>query len=186
MFSFVFCYKIILRKLCKMQKRNFVKWRLNSGDFDLSIRSSLFLGSRSPVRASRVSDTPFPGGSPFFCTLCLVQPSPRSNTPLPGGGFRRLRAAGTVSKRIDTPYGGFYPLGTPSSALLGIPRRTERLRRSYLCSGPKKGTAVPLPIHRPQSAIPFTATLKPLELCYIQLRKTRAICRDNAATARKT
>ena len=33
------------------------------------------------------------------------------------GEFRRLRTAGTVSKRIDTPYGGFYPLGTPSSAL---------------------------------------------------------------------
>ena len=102
------------------------------------------------------------------------------------GEFRALRSAGTVSKRIDTPYGGFYPLGTPSSALLGIPRRTERLHRSYLCSGPKKGTAVPLPAHRPQSAIPFTATLKPLKLCYTQLRKTSAICRDNAATARKT
>ena len=89
----------------------------------------------------------------------------RSNTPFPGGGFRRLRAAGTVSKRIDTPYGGFYPLGTPSSALLGIPRSTERLHRSYLCSGPKKGTAVPLPARRPQSAIPFTAALKPLEFC---------------------
>ena len=71
---------------------------------------------------------------------------------------------GTVSKRIDTPYGGFYPLGTPSSALLEIPRRTER-KRSYLCSGPKKGTAVPLPIHRPQSAIPFTTALGPLALC---------------------
>ena len=48
-----------------------------------------------------------------------------------GLGFRRLRAAGTVSKRIDTPYGGFYPLGTPSSALLGYLGATER-KRSYL------------------------------------------------------
>ena len=61
----------------------------------------------------------------------------RSNTPLPGWGFRRLRAAGTVSKRIDTPYGGFYPLGTPSSALLGYLGATER-KRSYLEVGPKK------------------------------------------------
>ena len=53
------------------------------------------------------------------------------------GEFRALRSAGTVSKRIDTPYGGFYPLGTPSSALLGYLGATER-KRSYLEVGPKK------------------------------------------------
>ena len=78
-----------------------------------------------------------PGGSAFSCTLFMVQPSCVSNTPLPGWGFRRLRTAGTVSKRIDTPYGGFYPLGTPSSALLGYLGATER-KRSYLEVGPKK------------------------------------------------
>ena len=34
--------------------------------------------------------------------------------------------------------------------------------------------------------IPLSAALKPLELCYTQLRKTRAICRDYAATMQKT
>ena len=64
---------------------------------------------------------------------------------------------------------------------------TER-KRSYLEVGPKKGTAVPLPIHRLglTPPIPFTAALKPLEFCYTQLRKTHAICRDSAATMRKT
>ena len=147
---------------------------------------ALFTARRSPVHARRVRATPQLGGSPFLGNLYAVHASRVSDTPLPGWGFRALRSAGTISKRIDTPYGGFYPLGTPSSALFGIPRRTERLCRSYLCSGPKKGTAVPLPAHRPQSAIPFTATLKPLKLCYTQLRKTSAICRDYAATARKT
>ena len=148
-------------------------------------------------------------GSPFSCPLFMVQPSREAirrqwaaallsalftwctRVALAirrcrAGGFRRLRTAGTVSKRIDTPYGGFYPLGTPSSALLGIPRSDGT--QAFLLRGgtEKRRTAVPLPIRRPQSAIPFTATLKPLELCYTQLRKTRAICRDNAATMRKT
>ncbi len=125
--------------------------------------------SAAALRCTRVAAaySPQPGGSPFLGIRSLVQPSCVSNTPLPGGEFRRLRAAGTFSKRIDTPYGGFYPLGTPSSALLGIPRRTERLCRSYLCSGPKKGTAVPLPARRLglTPTIPLSATLKPLTVC---------------------
>ena len=76
-------------------------------------------------------------GSQFPGSRRPVQPSCVSNTPLPGWGFRRLRTAGTVSKRIDTPYGGFYPLGTPSSALFGSLGATER-KRSYLEVGPKK------------------------------------------------
>ena len=62
------------------------------------------------VQPSRVSDTPFLGSSPFLGTLYMVHTSCVSNTPLPGWGFRRLRTAGTVSKRIDTPYGGL-PVG---------------------------------------------------------------------------
>ena len=102
------------------------------------VRDAMLCGSRRPVHARRLSAAPHLGGSLFLGTLYMVHTSCVSNTPFPGWGFRRLRTAGTVSKRIDTPYGGFYPLGTPSSALFGIPRRTERLRRSYLCSGPKK------------------------------------------------
>ena len=67
------------------------------------------------------------------------------------------------TKGVDTY--GFYPSCESPRFPLFLSRRTERLRRSYLSSGPKKGTAVPLPVHRPQSAIPFTAALKPLELC---------------------
>ena len=70
-------------------------------------------------------------------------------------------------------------------SLLGYLGATER-KRSYIEVGPKKGTAVPLPVRRPQSAIPFPAALKPLALCYTQLRKTSAICRDYAATTRET
>ena len=54
------------------------------------------------------------------------------------GEFRALRSAGTVSKRIDTPYGGFYPLGTPSSALLGRPR-SDGTQAFLLRGGTEKG-----------------------------------------------
>ena len=57
-----------------------------------------------------------------------------------------------------------YPLGTPSSALFGKPR-SDGTQAFLLRGGTEKGTAVPLPARRPQSAIPFTAALKPLELC---------------------
>ena len=78
-------------------------------------------------------------------------------------------------------------MGLHLPPFLGNVGATER-KRSYLEVGPKKGTAVPLPIHRLglTPPIPFTAALKPLELCYTQLRKTRAICRDNAAATRET
>ena len=137
------------------------------------------LSSAAVLRCTRVAAaySPQPGGSPFLGRRSPVHTSCVSNTPFPGGGFRRLRAAGTFSKRIDTPYGGFYPLGTPSSALLGYLGATER-KRSYLEVGPKKGTAVPLPAHRPQSAIPFTATLKPFTVCgsiYAKSVKSAAI-----------
>ena len=52
------------------------------------------------------SNTLFMGGSPFLGTLYMVQPSRVSDTPLPGWGFRRLRAAGerrsrAGPKRVD-------------------------------------------------------------------------------------
>ena len=80
-----------------------------------------------------------------------------------------------------------YPLRKFPFSLLGYLGATER-KRSYLEVGPKKGTAVPLPSDRLglTPTIPFTAALKPLTVCYTQLRKTRAICRDYAATMRKT
>ena len=117
----------------------------------------------------------------------------RSNTPFPGWGVSPLASGGNVAptrrrrkKGMDTY--GFHPSFESPRFPLFLSRRTERLCRSYLCSGPKKGTAVPLPPRRLglTPTIPFTAALKPLELCYTQLRKTSAICRDNAATMRKT
>ena len=131
-------------------------------------KGRVFLRCRAKTgHARRVSATPFPGGSPFLGTLFMVQPS--------CGAIRRFRAGDFAlcgARENGAPARGqkdrqptvFYPLGTPTFPLF-LSRRTERLCRSYLSSGPKKGTAVPLPVHRPQSAIPFTAALKPLELC---------------------
>ena len=100
--------------------------------------------SRQPFSgaAELRSNTPFPGGSPFLGSRSPVQPSCEAIRRCRAGEFRRLRTVGTVSKRIDTPYGGFYPLGTPSSALFGIPRSdgtqafllrggTEKRERQY-------------------------------------------------------
>ena len=82
------------------------------------------------------------------------------------GARERAAARGGRKKGMDTY--GFHPSFESPRFPWGNLGATER-KRSYLEVGPKKRrTAVPLPIHRPQSAIPFTATLKPLELCNIQ------------------
>ena len=142
------------------------------------------------MHTRRGSATPHPGGSPFPCTLFMVQPSCEAIRRCRAGDFalcgareRAARAAG--AKKGWTP--------TVSTPLLNLPVSLcsqVGVRNGFavpICARDrKKRTAVPLPPHRPQSAIPFTAALKPLELCYTQLRKTRAICRDNAATMRKT
>ena len=47
---------------------------------------SPFLGIRSPVHTSCVSNTPLPGGSPFLGSRFVVHTSCVSNTPLPGWG----------------------------------------------------------------------------------------------------
>ena len=57
-----------------------------------------------------------------------------------------------------------------SAILLGLHlslwNTSERRNVPFLHrGGTEKGTAVPLPIHRPQSAIPFTAALGPLTVC---------------------
>ena len=66
----------------------------------------------------------------------------RSNTPLPGWGFRALRSAGTGRSRGGRKKGmdtyGFHPSFESPRFPLFLSRRTERLCRSYLCSGPKK------------------------------------------------
>ena len=140
-----------------------------------------------PVHARRGSAAPQPGGSPFFCTLFMVQPSRVSDTPFPGGEFRRLRAAGTVSKRIDTPYGGFYPLGTPSSALLGKPR-SDGTQAFLLRGGTEKrnGSTVTNPQARLNADHSFHSCAQAVNGLRQYLRKIRAICRDNSATMRKT
>ena len=77
--------------------------------YALSGRQPIFLhpfhGATEPAKQYAVAGRqPFPR-QPFRGATEL-----RSNTPFPGGGFRRLRTAGTISKRIDTPYGGL-PVG---------------------------------------------------------------------------
>ena len=86
-----------------------------------------FHGSRSPGHTSRVSDTPFPGGSPFCGSRYLVHTSCVSDTPFPGWGFRRLRAAGerrsrAGPKRVDNLRFSTL-LGSSPFPFLGIPRR---------------------------------------------------------------
>ena len=120
------------------------------------------------MQTSCVSDTPNLGGPPFFGSLLLVHTRRVSATPFPGWGFRRLRAAGerrsrAGPKRVDN---------LRFSTLLGSSPfpfwdTSERRNVPFLLRGgtEKRRTAVPLPARRPQSAIPFTAALKPLELC---------------------
>lgn len=60
---------------------------------------ALFTARRSPVYARRVSAAPSMGGSPFLGSRSLVHTSCVSNTPFLGWGFRRLRAAGTGRTR---------------------------------------------------------------------------------------
>ena len=126
-----------------------------------------FCGSRSPGHARRVSTrrgwAAVHSSAPFtWCTQVAL--AIRRDW---AGDFavcgRRENGAPARGQKDRQPT-VFYPLGTPSSALLEYLGATER-KRSYLEVGPKKGTAVPLPVHRPQSAIPFTATLKPLAVC---------------------
>ena len=89
-------------------------------------RSSGFPGAREarersrPVRAAVHFPAPF-----SWCRRVAL-------------AIRRFRAGGTVSKRIDTPYGGFYPLGTPSSALFGK-RRSDGTQAFLLRGGTEKG-----------------------------------------------
>ena len=95
----------------------------------------------------------------------------RSNTPLPGWDFavcgRRERAPTRRERKKGMDTYGFHPSFESPRFPLFLSRCTERLRRSYLCSGPKKGTAVPLPPRRLglTPTIPFPATLKPLTVC---------------------
>ena len=126
-------------------------------------------GSCSPVHTKRVSALAASGRQPFPRQPFSGADESRERyavaglgvSPLASGGNVRLR--GGRKKGMDTY--GFHPSFESPRFPLFLSRRTERLHRSYLSSGPKKGTAVPLPARRPQSAIPFTATLKPLELC---------------------
>ena len=66
----------------------------------------------------------------------------RKQYAVAGRGFRRLRTAGTGRTRggrkkgVDTY--GFYPSFESPRFPLFLSRCTERLRRSYLCSGLKK------------------------------------------------
>ena len=129
-----------------------------------------FFSSRYPVHARRVSATPLLGGRPFLGIRSLVHTSCVSDTPFPGWGFRRLRAAGEQRsragpKRVDNLRFSTL-LGSSPFPFWGYLGATER-KRSYLEVGPKKGTAVPLPAHRLglTPTIPPSATLKPLELC---------------------
>ena len=93
-----------------------------------------------------------------------------SAAPFPSGDFalcgarERAAARGGRKKGMDTY--GFHPSFESPRFPWGNLGATER-KRSYLEVGPKKGTAVPLPIHRLglTPPIPFTAALKPLAVC---------------------
>ena len=122
-------------------------------------RVSFFRGSRFPGHTRRGSASPHLGGSPFFCTLFMVQPSCGAIRRFRAGEFRRLRTAGTGRTRGRRTRGmdtyGFHPSCESPRFPLFLSRRTERLRWA-------------------------------VRALRQYLRKTRAICRDNAATARKT
>ena len=127
-----------------MQKRNFVKWRLNSGDFDLSIRSSLFLGSRFVVHTSREAIRRFRAAAHFsarfvWCNRVAKQYalSGLGISPSAGGGNVRLR--GGRKKGMDTY--GFHPSFESPRFPLGYLGATER-KRSYLEVGSSKGTGI--------------------------------------------
>ena len=115
----------------------------------------------------------------------------RKRYAVSGRGFRRLRMAGERRSRAGPKRADNLRFSTllGSSPFPFVPKSAHGTALPFLfVLGTEKRTAVPLPPRRLglTPTIPFTATLKPLELCYIQLRKTRAICRDNAATMRKT
>ena len=57
---------------------------------------SFFFGKGHRCTRGAAAHSPFPGGSPFSCTLFVVHTSCVSNTPFPGWGFRR-RCGGNVA-----------------------------------------------------------------------------------------
>ncbi len=106
------------------------------------------------------------GRQPFSRQTFSGATEPAKQYAVAGRGISRSAERGRTAlprgaKRIDN---------LRFSILLGLQLSlgdtSERRNVPFLLrGGTEKGTAVPLPIHRPQSAIPLTATLKPLAVC---------------------
>ena len=153
-------------------------------------RVIFFRGSRFPVHTRRGSASPHLGGSPFLGNLYAVHTSCVSNTSFPGWDFAVCGRRERVARAAGAQEGWTPTVSTPLVNLhVSLWATSERRNVPFLLrGGTEKGTAVPLLPNRLglTPTIPFAAALKLLEVCYTQLRKTSAICRDNAAAAQKT
>ena len=114
----------------------------------------------------------------------------RSNTPFPGWGVSPSADGGNVApprrwgKKGGTPTVS-HPLRKLPFSLLGYLGATER-KRSYLEVGPKKERQYRYQLIGRKAPFLSLGHAQAVNGLRQYLRKTRAICRDNAAATRKT